>query len=286
MQTQPYELCVPLRQKSFCVFSSPHSGTAYSETFKNDFQLDFLKLRSSEDAFVNELFSEVTTYGSPLISANAPRSFVDLNRDESELDPELIFGLRGKVNYKPIPSGLGVIPRVVANGRVIKSGKISFQEAKERLNNYYYPYHKELAKTLRTTRSVWGKVVLFDCHSMPQQAVKSLTNLGKKVPDIILGDCFGKSCDRHILEKTEDAFIKQGFNVVRNRPFSGGFITQNYGDPKLKQHAIQIEINRSLYMNELEIEKIANFNDFKRRISAVLYELVQLGVEQKSIAAE
>ena len=117
MQTQPYELCVPLRQKSFCVFSSPHSGTAYSETFKNDFQLDFLKLRSSEDAFVNELFSEVTTYGSPLISANAPRSFVDLNRDESELDPELIFGLKGKVNYKPIPSGLGVIPRVVANGR-------------------------------------------------------------------------------------------------------------------------------------------------------------------------
>lgn len=286
MQTQPYHLSAPLKQKSFCVFSSPHSGIEYCETFKNDFQLEFLKLRSSEDAFVDELFSEVVTYGSQLISAIAPRSFVDLNRDENELDPELIFGLRGEMKCEPIPSGLGVIPRVVANGRVIKSRKISFQEATERLNSYYYPYHNKLAEILRTIRSVWGKVVLFDCHSMPQEAVKILDNSGKKMPDIVLGDCFGKSCDRHIFEQAAEAFKNQGFEVLRNTPFSGGFITQNYGDPKLKQHVIQIEINRSLYMDELTIEKTAKFNDFKQRISVVLYELVQLGMEQSLLAAE
>ena len=286
MKTKPYELRVPLRQKSSCVFSSPHSGATYSESFKSGSQLEFLKLRSSEDAFVDELFSKVVTYGAQLISATAPRSFVDLNRRENELDPELISELPDKAKYDPIPSGLGVIPRVVANGRVIKSGKISFQEVTERLNSYYYPYHKDLIKILETTRSTWGNVVLFDCHSMPQEAVKVLSNSQKEIPDIVLGDCFGKSCDSHIFEQTEKAFRNQGFEVLRNIPFSGGFITQNYGDPNLKQHAIQIEINRSLYMDELAIAKTTNFNSFKKRISAALYELVQLGTGKKLLAAE
>ena len=282
----PYTLRLPESQKSLCIFSSPHSGRAYAETFKNDYQIEFLKLRSSEDAFVDQLLSKVVDYGAQLLSANVPRAFVDLNRSDDELDPDLILGLPNKFKNKRISSGLGVIPRVVANGTVIRRGKISIHEANERLNQYYYPYHDKLTNILRTTKENFGRAILYDCHSMPQDAVKSLGASWGKIPDIVLSDCYGKATDREILDQTENAFKEQGFRVSINQPFSGGFITKNYGHPILKQDAIQIEVNRSLYMNELKIEKADNFNEFKKVISKVLKELVYFGQEVIELAAE
>ena len=286
MKIPSYTLRVPEIQKSFCIFSSPHSGQAYGETFKNDYQIEFLKLRSSEDAFVNQLFSKVVDYGAQLISANVPRAFVDLIRSDDELDHNLISGLPNKYKNKRISSGLGVIPRVVANGTVIRSGKISYNDANERLKHYYYPYHDKLSEILRKTKENFGRVILYDCHSMPQEAVKSLGSSWEKIPDIVLGDCYGEASDRKLLEKTANVFKKQGLQVSINQPFSGGFITKNYGHPILKQDAIQIEVNRSLYMNELKIEKADNFNEFKKVISKVLKELVYFGQEVIELAAE
>ena len=270
----PYTLRLPESQKSLCIFSSPHSGRAYAETFKNDYQIEFLKLRSSEDAFVDQLLSKVVDYGAQLLSANVPRAFVDLNRSDDELDPDLILGLPNKFKNKRISSGLGVIPRVVANGTVIRRGKISIHEANERLNQYYYPYHDKLTNILRTTKENFGRAILYDCHSMPQDAVKSL------------GASWGKITDREILNQTENAFKEQGFRVSINQPFSGGFITKHYGDPILNQDAIQIEINRSLYMNELKIEKADSFDDFKKVISKVFKKLAYIGRESIKLAAE
>ncbi|MBL6854950.1 MAG: N-formylglutamate amidohydrolase [Rhodobacteraceae bacterium] len=282
----PYTLRLPESQKSLCIFSSPHSGRAYAETFKNDYQIEFLKLRSSEDAFVDQLLSQVVDYGAQLLSANVPRAFVDLNRSDDELDPDLILGLPNKFKNKRISSGLGVIPRVVANGTVIRRGKISIHEANKRLKYYYYPYHDKLSEILRKTKEIFGRVILYDCHSMPHDAVKSLCTSWGKIPDIVLSDCYGKATDRELLEQTENAFKEQGFHVSINQPFSGGFITKNYGNPILKQDAIQIEINRSLYMNELKIAKADSFDDFKEVISKVIKELADIGRESTKLAAE
>ena len=286
MKTQPYSIKSAVIQKSFTIFSSPHSGSFYDETFEGNADLELVDLRSSEDAFVDELFSDVNSYGSQLLSAVAPRSFVDLNRSFDELDPKLIIGVKKGKETNKVKSGLGVVPRVVAKDKSINSEMITLDEAKERLNSYYFPYHESLKKMVNETKQQFGSALLIDCHSMPKSAVKGLERFKYKSPDIVLGDCFGSSCSKEILERVENVIKAHGFNVIRNYPFSGGYITKHYGRPDLNQHALQIEINRSLYMNEKKIIKNNDFNEFKEKIRAISIDLIQIGYQSDCLAAE
>ena len=286
MKTKLYSIKSAVIQKGFTIFSSPHSGKLYNETFEGKANLDLVDLRSSEDAFVDELFSDVDLRGSQLLSAVAPRSFVDLNRSFEELDPKLIIGVKKGRETNKVKSGLGVIPRVVAKEKTINSTMITLDEVKKRLNSYYFPYHKNLKRMLNETKLKFGKVLLIDCHSMPKSAVKGLERFKYNSPDIVLGDCYGTSCSQEILQKVENIIKTHGFNVIRNYPFSGGFITKHYGKPNLNQHVVQIEINRSLYMNEKDIVKNSDFSEFKEKIMGISSELIQIGCESDCLAAE
>ncbi|MGC9419987.1 MAG: N-formylglutamate amidohydrolase [Rhodovulum sp.] len=272
-----YRLFRPDWPTTSVVFSSPHSGRDYPWSFLRQTVLDERTIRSSEDAFVDLLFAAAPLHGAPLIAANAPRAYVDLNRAAEELDPAVVEGARQAGHNPRISSGLGVIPRVVANGRSIYRGKIGLAEAQGRIATYWRPYHDALQQLLNEAQARFGQSILIDCHSMPREAIESIASAGKQRPDVVLGDRFGASAGSEIVDRIEAAFAAGGLRVGRNAPFAGAYITQRYGRPARHQHAVQVEIDRSLYMDEREVRPSRNFDAFRRLMEAVLVELVEIG---------
>jgi N-formylglutamate amidohydrolase len=281
-----YYLHEPKRLTSAVVFSSPHSGRDYPPAFLRSSLLDNRVLRSSEDAFVEDLFGAAPDFGAPLIAASAPRAYVDLNRSVEDLDPAIIQGIsRGRSNAR-VASGLGVIPRVVAEGKAIQSGKITYADAIGRLERYYSPYHARLQQMLQASRAAFGQVLLVDCHSMPSEALNHSRAEGFVRPQVVLGDRFGASCGKAYVDRIEAIFRQEGFTVTRNAPFAGAYITQTYGRPAAGQHAIQIEIDRSLYMNESTIRTNSEYASTKRRLTAVVRQICGIEMRQLGLAAE
>jgi N-formylglutamate deformylase len=248
--------------------------------------LDQHSIRTSEDAFVDRLFDGATQVGAPFLKAGAPRAFVDLNRSADELDPALIEDVKGGGHNPRIASGLGVIPRVVANGRIIYSGKIPLEEAQARISGYYRPYHAALQRLLDESRRLFGEAILIDCHSMPHEAVEGVARSGKPRPEGVLGDRFGAAADSDIVDRIETAFLRAGLKVARNAPFAGAYITSHYGRPSRRQHAVQIEIDRSLYMNEQLIRPNNNFDAFRTLMQQVTAEVAEIGAQPQRLAAE
>ncbi len=286
MDFEPFRLQFAEARTSCAVFSSPHSGSNYPDDFMARVALDPHEIRSSEDAFVDELFASSTRFGAPLLSANYPRAYVDLNRSRDEIDPAVVHGTMKRGMNPRIAAGLGVIPRVVSDGRPIMRGKISLADAERRLIVAYEPYHSALAQLINGQLNTFGAAILFDCHSMPHRALISAPSVRNRRPDVILGDRFGASCDYMIAEETSAAFTDQGFVVARNAPFAGGYITQFYGRPSRNVHALQIEIDRAIYMDEKSLGRSASFNQVSERLSRVIRTLCDLGQYRLSLAAE
>lgn len=281
-----YEVIHPERRSSCVVFSSPHSGRDYPWSFLRKSVLDEMAIRSSEDAFVDHLFASAPQSGAPLIKAGAPRAFVDLNRSADELDPALIEGVRRQGHNPRIASGLGVIPRVVSNGRAIYRGKLSMEEAERRIDLYWRPYHHMLQKLLDGAHQYHGQAILIDCHSMPHEAMDGIARGGMARPDVVLGDRFGAAASGEIMDLVESAFASAGFVVARNAPFAGAYVTQAYGRPSRQQHAIQVEIDRALYMNERLIRTNSDFDAVCARLSGVVAEIAAIGQVRMPLAAE
>lgn len=286
MHSTAYHVLHPKQNSSCLVFASPHSGRDYPWAFLEATVLDDHAIRSSEDAFVDRLFGCAPEFGASFLEAGTPRAFVDLNRSPDELDPALIQGIRSQSHNPRVASGLGVIPRVVANGRAIYRGKISLADAQERLDEYWHPYHRMLQSLLDAAHMRHGQAILIDCHSMPHEAVQGTVFSGVRRPEIVLGDRFGAAAGPGVMERVEAAFTAQGFVVARNAPFAGAYITQAYGRPSRGQHAVQVEIDRSLYMDEKRILPNANFKAVAVALRAVVAELVQIGQERMPLAAE
>lgn len=286
MSHAAYEVVHPDQLSSCAVFASPHSGCDYSFSFLRATVLDDHTIRSSEDAFVDQLFAAAPRFGAPFLKAGAPRAFIDLNRSCDELDAALIEGARRNGHNPRVASGLGVIPRVVANGRAIYRGKISMAEAQDRLHRYWHPYHDMLQKLLVAAHRRHGQAVLIDCHSMPHEAMDGVARHGMKRPDVVLGDRFGAAASAEVVDRIEAAFSTAGFNVTRNTPFAGAYITQAYGRPARGQHAVQIELDRSLYMNEALIRPNGNFQDVQRALQDVIAEIATIGQGRLPLAAE
>ena len=277
MPQSAYHLLQPVERVSCVVFASPHSGADYPTSFVRRSQLDERTIRSSEDAFVDQLFDAAPEFGAPLLCAGAPRAFVDLNRSVDDLDPALIEGVR-RQGYNPrVASGLGVVPRVVANGKAIYRGKIRLSEAERRIETYWRPYHAALKDQLETARQSFGQAILVDCHSMPHEAMDSVARSGVVRPDVVLGDRFGAAADGAIVDRIEAAFTRAGLVVTRNTPFAGAYITQAYGRPARGRHAVQIEIDRALYMNERLIRPNGNFDAFRRLMRDVIRDIAEIG---------
>ncbi len=282
-----YHLIRPDQRTTSVVFASPHSGRDYPEAFLDQTVLDKLDIRSSEDAFVDKLFEVASRYGAPLLRAGAPRAYIDLNRAPDELDPALIEGIRRVAHNPRIASGLGVIPRVVSNGRPIYRGKLRLDEAQARIAGHWRPYHDALQTLLDQSHAAFGEAILIDCHSMPHEALENVGPHGSAKPDVVLGDRFGAAAAASVVDRVEAAFTAAGFRVARNMPFAGAYITQHYGRPSRRQHCIQVEIDRSLYMDEATVEPRPGFEVFRRRLEQVVAEIAAIGAPREMpVAAE
>jgi N-formylglutamate amidohydrolase len=284
-QASPFRLDRPARQTVPFLFASPHSGRLYPASFLERTRLDATTLRRSEDAFVDELFAGVVDLGAPLLAAHFPRAFLDVNRSMAELDAGMFDGALGVPVDAPSPrvtAGLGVIPRIVRDGAEIYRGKLESAEADARLSQLYKPYHHTLATLLEETRARFGVAVLIDCHSMPSAL---------SVPDIVLGDRYGASAAPQLTSRAEAALTREGFSVARNTPYAGGHTTALYGRVASGCHALQIEINRALYLDEDKITKKPSFESVRARLTRAMefltaMPLSQLGGGQLPLAAE
>jgi len=262
---------------SAVVFASPHSGRNYASAFLTASVLDELALRSSEDAYVDLFLQNAPDSGAPVLLGAVPRAYVDYNRAATELDPALIADLPKSTLNPRIMSGLGVIPRVVAGARAIYAGKIPRAEAEFRLNRFWHPYHARLTALMDEHRRRFGRAILFDMHSMPRDATNHDRRFAAKRPDIVLGDRFGAACASDISDQVAAIFTSAGFRVARNAPFAGAYIAQRYGTPSTGQHVVQIEIDRSLYLDEATVTPSRDFDEFARIMGQIIPKLSEIG---------
>jgi N-formylglutamate amidohydrolase len=270
------------------VFNTGHSGAVYPPEFIAASRLDALALRKSEDAHVERLFASVVALGAPLLRANFPRAFLDVNREPFELDPRMFDGrLPPFANTRSmrVAGGLGTVPRVVADGQEIYIRRLPVNEATARIEGLYKPYHRTLRGLIQRTARSHGHCILIDCHSMPSSSLGRDADIKA---DIVLGDRYGTACAPGVIEGFEAAFRARGYRVVRNKPYAGGFITEHYGEPNLGRHALQIEINRALYMNEASLAISAGFPGLVAALEAVVAEVAgELGdLAPRRMAAE
>jgi N-formylglutamate amidohydrolase len=260
-----FDVLEPSALASPLVFSSPHSGAIYPQSFLAAARLDATTLRRSEDAYVDELFAGMVAQGAPLIRARFPRAYLDLNREPYELDPRMFEGrlpVFANTRSVRVAGGLGTIARVVGDSQEIYGARLKVDEALARIDKLYKPYHRNLRMLLERAHRMFGVAILIDCHSMPSVSSVPLPDNGldrRIKADVILGDRYGTSCETAIVDVVEYELRQMGYKVLRNKPYAGGFITEHYGDPANHFHALQIEINRGLYMDEKSMEKAARF---------------------------
>jgi N-formylglutamate deformylase len=255
----PFEIIEPTDGTSAVIFNSPHSGRVYPRTFLGVSRLDLTTLRRSEDSFVDDLILGLVKHGHPVMRAHFPRCYVDLNREPYELDPRMFDGrLPSFANTRSmrVAGGLGTVARVVGDAQEIYSQRLPVDDALRRIETLYKPYHRALRRLCTRVHRDFGTAVLIDCHSMP-----SISGGKDDRPraDVVLGDRYGTSCAAVVSETIEETLRMLGYAVSRNKPYAGGFITEHYGNPAAGLHAIQIEINRALYMDERRYEPNASF---------------------------
>ncbi len=281
-----YRLAMPNDITTPVVVASPHSGRYYPSAFLDVSVLDEQSIRSSEDAFVDMLIADAPKFGAPLLVAEYPRAYVDLNRNIDEVDPQVVQGVGAVAKTPRIHSGLGVIPRVVAHGRAIYRGKLTQAEARSRIDRIWKPYHAQLDRLMTHAHERFGHAILVDFHSMPHDALNGVAHPGGPRPDVVLGDRFGASAARDFVDALEAAFFSAGLCVCRNAPFAGAFVIQHYGCPKQGRHAVQVEINRALYMDERLIRPNENFGFVKNTLNKVMGNFIGAAWHTTPLAAE
>ena len=285
--TPGYAVSEPAEHTAPFVFCSPHSGRVYPSSLRRASRLDPHALRKSEDCLVDGLFSGVTDLGAPMIAAHFARAYLDVNREPFELDPEL-FGQRlpsfANAQSMRVVGGLGTIARIVADGEEIYREPPTIDMALERIEQLYRPFHAEVGSLLERTHRRFGIAVLIDCHSMPSAA---MSHSGNARPDIVLGDRFGSACDPRLTRLVRDTLARLGYMTLLNRPYAGGFITEHYGRPTQGIHALQIEINRALYLDETRLEPTDGFVRLQRDLMTLagrLFEAFPFGSQMRAAA--
>jgi len=280
-----YVIQAPVEQTVPFVFCSPHSGTDYGEGFRRASKLDYATLRKSEDSHVDVLFAAAPEHGAPLLSALFPRAYVDPNREPFELDPAMFEDrLPDYVNTASprVAAGLGTIAKVVCNGAEIYRKKLRFTEALARIDTCYRPYHAALTQLVEETKRRFGVAVVVDCHSMPSVGGPMDKDPGARRVDFVLGDAYGAACHPTLTLAAEAKLRSYGYAVHRNMPYAGGYTTRHYGSPARGQHALQIEINRALYMDEDNYGRRPGFESVQAHLTALVAHLAKLDLRELS----
>jgi N-formylglutamate deformylase len=276
----PFDILEPPTCRAPIVFNSPHSGCVYPRAFLSTARLDLATLRRSEDSFVDELILGVLDRGQPVMRAHFPRCYVDVNREPYELDPRMFDGrLPSFANTRSmrVAGGLGTVARVVGDAQEIYEQRIPVDDALGRIENLYKPYHRALRRLLTGVHAEFGAAILVDCHSMPSTAG---AKEDRPRADIVLGDRYGTSCVAGVSEVIELALRALGYVVSRNKPYAGGFITEHYGNPAAGLHAIQLEVNRALYMDERRYERSPGFSRLAIDLSTLADRLAEIPLEE------
>jgi N-formylglutamate deformylase len=276
----PFDVIEPAELAGPVLFNSPHSGAIYPAAFLAHSRLDVSMLRRSEDTYVDALIAGVVRHGFPMMRAHFPRCYVDVNREPYELDPRMFEGrLPSFANTRSmrVAGGLGTVARVVGDAQEIYDSRMSVDEAMRRIEGLYKPYHRALRRLFTKVHRQFGAAVLVDCHSMP-------SNTGQKEerprPEFVIGDRYGTSCVGIVADCVERTLRELGYTVSRNKPYAGGFITEHYGNPAAGLHAVQLEINRALYMDERRFERSAHFATLAADLETVADRLGGLPVTE------
>jgi N-formylglutamate amidohydrolase len=284
-----FEVLTPGAHLLPLVFNSPHSGNQYPETFLASSRLDKAAIRRSEDFCVDELMHKAVALGAPLLKANFPRAWLDVNREPYELDPKMFDGALppyANVRSVRVAGGLGTIARIVSESEEIYAGPVPVGEALARIEAVYKPYHRTLRDLLVATYGYFGAALLIDCHSMPS-SVRGTSPRHR--PDIVIGDRYGTSAAPELTDLAAEILTRLGYLVSRNKPYAGGFITEHYGEPARGIHAIQIEINRGLYMDEKTFARTEGFEKLATdlaRLAESLGVALEARLPQRREAAE
>ena len=276
----PFGILDPATPKGPVLFNSPHSGSTYPRAFLAVSRLDIATLRRSEDSFVDELIAGVVKHGFPMMRAHFPRCFVDVNREPYELDPRMFDGrLPSFANTRSmrVAGGLGTVARVVGDAQEIYDQRIPVDDALRRIESLYKPYHRALRRLFSRLHRDFGAAVLIDCHSMPSTAGHKDD---RPRPEFVLGDRYGTSCIGVVAEMVERTLRGLGYSVSRNKPYAGGFITEHYGNPAAGLHAIKLEINRALYMDERRYERAASFARLAADLEVLAQRLGEIPLEE------
>ncbi len=267
----PFRLHPPEHPFAPVIFTSPHSGRAYTPDLMAGVRLGPDRLRRSEDCFVDELFAAAPRHGAPLLAANFPRVLCDANREGWELDPAMFSDpLPDWVNTTSVRvgAGLGTIARLAASGDPIYGVKLPFAEAERRFAAYWRPYHDALNRLIEDIHARFGYCLIIDCHSMPSNAQSRRG--GGPAAEIVLGDLHGASCVLRVTKLVEAVLGSRNYLVRRNDPYAGGYITRHYGRPARDVHVLQIEIARPLYMDEDSFQKTAGFALVQRHMAELI----------------
>ena len=270
-----FELAGPTAAPTPLVHASPHSGRVYPAELLEASALDAAAIRRSEDAWVDELVAGAPASGGTLIKARYARAWVDLNREPYELDPAMFeddLPAFAQARTARAAAGLGSIARIVGEGQEIYARKLTFAEAERRISAVHAPYHQAVAELLETARARFGAALLVDWHSMPS----GVAGPGRRAPDFVLGDRFGAACAGGVTRWIERELEARGYVVARNAPYAGGWATAVYGRPADGLHALQIEINRALYMDETSLEPSAGAKTLKRDLDGLFAALAGL----------
>ncbi len=279
--TPPYIFKSPKGPEVPFLFTAPHSGRVYPSDMTERSALSEADIRLSEDAYVDNLFEQAPNYGASLLIATHARAYLDRNRAENELDPNMFTPALDTASVSSshrVRAGLGVIPRIVAEGKQLYTQALPAREVEKRLSAVYRPYHTKLQQLQTTLRQRHKVLYMIDSHSMPSTGAGKGRSLyrGKKTgPDIVLGDCWGSSCDTQFTGLVEETLLAAGFSVKRNTPYSGGFTTTQYGKPAGNTHALQIEINRALYMNEATHTSLPDFHEIQKLLASVCQKVIK-----------
>ncbi|MBN8969064.1 MAG: N-formylglutamate amidohydrolase [Rhizobiales bacterium] len=275
----PFEIVEPASWRAPIIFNSPHSGSNYPADFVAASCIDLPALRRSEDSFMDEMIVRLSDRGFPVVRVHFPRCYVDVNREPYELDPRMFDGrLPSFANTRSmrVAGGLGTIPRVVGEGQEIYHHRLDVEDGLRRIDLLYKPYHRALRRLIGRGQQIFGSVILVDCHSMPSVGV---SREEKARPDLVIGDRYGTSCANLIADVVEDTFARLGYSVGRNKPYAGGFITEHYGNPATGMHAIQLELNRAIYMNERTRERGPRFADVVTAFAVLAEALAEVPLD-------
>jgi N-formylglutamate amidohydrolase len=275
----PFEIVEPAQWRAPIIFNSPHSGSVYPQAFLDASRIELNALRRSEDSFMDEMIAGLGALGFAVVRVNFPRSYVDVNREPYELDPRMFAGrLPSFANTRSmrVAGGLGTIPRVVGDGQEIYRERLRVEDGLGRIEALYKPYHRALRRLIGKVFDTFGTVILVDCHSMPSVGI---SREEPRRPDVVIGDRYGTSCAAQLPTVVEETLRTMGYSIGRNKPYAGGFITEHYGNPASGLHAIQIELNRAIYMDERKRERTPRFDAIVADFAALALELAAVPLD-------